>query len=150
MSYRRILAALDGSRHAEAVLSSAVEQARLNEAELLLATAVPHYGDGAPILVADIGGQAQRDREALQVEAREAGKALLAKAQARATEAGLDPRSLLLEGEAADVLCRCAAEHEVELLVIGSRGLSTVKELLLGSVSHKVAQLAPCPVLIVK
>lgn len=137
MSYRRILAALDGSRHAEAVLSSAVEQARLNEAELLLATAVPHYGDGAPILVADIGGQAQRDREALQVEAREAGKALLARAQARATEA-------------ADVLCRCAAEHEVELLVIGSRGLSTVKELLLGSVSHKVAQLAPCPVLIVK
>ena len=40
MSYRRILVALDGSRHAEAVLATALEQARLNEAELLLATAV--------------------------------------------------------------------------------------------------------------
>lgn len=150
MSYRRILAALDGSRHAEAVLATAIEQARLHGAELLLATAVPHYGDGAPILVADIGGQAHQAREALQVEAREAGKALLARAQARVKDAGLAPRSLLLEGEAAAALCRCAGEHEAELLVIGSRGLSTVKELLLGSVSHKVAQLAPCPVLIVK
>jgi hypothetical protein len=37
-----------------------------------------------------------------------------------------------------------------DLLVVGSRGLTGVKAAALGSVSQAVAQLAPCPVLIVK
>jgi nucleotide-binding universal stress UspA family protein len=43
-----------------------------------------------------------------------------------------------------------AKEHDIQLVVMGSRGLGPIKEMMLGSVSHKVAQLAPCPVMIVK
>jgi nucleotide-binding universal stress UspA family protein len=48
------------------------------------------------------------------------------------------------------------AQHLVErvpapdLLVVGSRGLGAVRRLLLGTVSEKVLQHAPCPVVIVK
>ncbi|MDO9035218.1 MAG: universal stress protein [Methanoregula sp.] len=34
--------------------------------------------------------------------------------------------------------------------MIGSRGLGTLKGVLIGSVSQKISHLAPCPVLIVK
>ena len=40
--------------------------------------------------------------------------------------------------------------NKVDLIVMGTRGLSDIKGLLLGSVSHKLIQLAPCPTLTVK
>lgn len=42
------------------------------------------------------------------------------------------------------------AKKGYDLIVIGSRGLNPVAEILLGSVSSQVIQLAPCPVLVVK
>jgi nucleotide-binding universal stress UspA family protein len=43
-----------------------------------------------------------------------------------------------------------AARRNVDLVVIGTRGLSGIKHLLLGSIAERVVQKAPCPVLTVK
>ncbi len=43
-----------------------------------------------------------------------------------------------------------ADKHGSNLIVVGSRGLSGIKELMLGSVSHKISQYSKCPVLIVR
>ena len=51
-------------------------------------------------------------------------------------------------GDPARALLERAAD--ADLLVVGSRGLGAVRRLLLGTVSEKVLQHAPCPVLIVK
>jgi nucleotide-binding universal stress UspA family protein len=53
-------------------------------------------------------------------------------------------------GNPADVIVAVAAAHDADLVVVGARGLGGVTRLLLGSVSEKVLQYAPCPVLIVK
>ena len=45
---------------------------------------------------------------------------------------------------------RVAKEHGVDLIVIGTHGLSGLKHLLLGSIAERVVQKAPCPVLTVK
>jgi nucleotide-binding universal stress UspA family protein len=56
----------------------------------------------------------------------------------------------LLEGRPADKIVETAKDGRFDLIVIGSRGLGGIKEFLLGSVSDRVADEAPCPVLIIK
>ena len=53
-------------------------------------------------------------------------------------------------GEPAEEIVDYARLEEVDLIVMGSRGLSPIQELLLGSVSDKVLRTAPCPVLIAR
>ncbi|MDM5317050.1 universal stress protein [Fictibacillus sp. b24] len=55
-----------------------------------------------------------------------------------------------IEGHPGNVLTHYASLNGIDLIVIGSRGLSGVKELFLGSVSHYVVQKAECPVLVIK
>ena len=56
----------------------------------------------------------------------------------------------ILRGDPGNTLVKYADENEIELIVIGNRGLSKLQEMVMGSVSHKVIQKANCPVLIVK
>ncbi|WFN36702.1 universal stress protein [Methanomicrobium antiquum] len=53
-------------------------------------------------------------------------------------------------GEPASEICGIAEKENADLLIIGSRGLGTIKGAVIGSVSHKVAHQAKCPVMIVK
>ncbi|MHB8171024.1 MAG: universal stress protein [Thermincolia bacterium] len=63
---------------------------------------------------------------------------------------GLEVDSLIQLGNPVDVICCLIEEKGYDLVIIGSRGLSEIKGLLLGSISHRVSHLAKCPVLIVK
>ena len=58
--------------------------------------------------------------------------------------------TLLGEGHTVEEILKTAKEGEFDLIVMGARGLSTIKEIFLGSVSHGVTRHAPCPVLVVK
>ncbi len=56
----------------------------------------------------------------------------------------------IVRGEPGPTIVKFANEHQYDLVVVGSRGLNMMQEMVLGSVSHKVAKRAKCPVLIVK
>lgn len=58
--------------------------------------------------------------------------------------------TLVTIGVPAEEICRIAEEEQVGMIIMGSRGENPVESLLLGSTSHKVLQLAPCPVLLVR
>ena len=53
-------------------------------------------------------------------------------------------------GHTAEVVCNYAEENKVDLIVIGSRGMSGFRRLLLGSVSSQVVHHAPCAVTVVR
>ncbi|MCF6410334.1 universal stress protein [Pseudalkalibacillus salsuginis] len=56
----------------------------------------------------------------------------------------------VLRGEPGPSIVKYSNENMFDLVVIGSRGLNTFQEMVLGSVSHKVAKRVQCPVMIVK
>lgn len=59
-------------------------------------------------------------------------------------------RTVLTQGPVAERIVKEATRRRVDLVIVGSRGLSDIREFLLGSVSRKVVALAACPVLVVK
>ena len=68
----------------------------------------------------------------------------------RLADQGIVAEKDVLEGPAADALLSVAKVRNVELIVVGSRGLNPVQELLLGSTSEKVVRHAHVPVLIAR
>lgn len=56
----------------------------------------------------------------------------------------------IAEGDAAHQIVQHAKDEQADLIVMGTRGLGEIKGLLIGSVTHKVTQLAECPCLTVK
>ena len=48
------------------------------------------------------------------------------------------------------VICQYAEEKDIDLIIIGSRGLTNMQRIILGSVSNYVVQNAKCPVLVIK
>jgi len=78
------------------------------------------------------------------------GERLLANARQECEEAGAKRVQTVKEaGDPARAIVRVAAERGADLVVLGTRGLSDLKGMLLGSVSHRVIQLAKCPCLTV-
>ena len=75
----------------------------------------------------------------------------LEKAQDILNEKGLLYTTKVLTGsDVAETICKYAKQRSFSQIVLGTRGLGNLRGIVMGSVSHKVLQLAPCPVTFVK
>ncbi len=83
-------------------------------------------------------------------ELEEDGKAILAKGEETVKAKGIPVETRLKQGVPAEELLRATVDEKVDLIVLGSRGLSQVRAFFLGSVSDKVSHHAKCPALIVR
>ena len=52
--------------------------------------------------------------------------------------------------EKADKILRVAETYNVDLIIMGTRGMGDMRSLILGSQSHKVVSAASCPVMLVR
>jgi nucleotide-binding universal stress UspA family protein len=141
-----IVVGIDGSEGSAAALRWAGAEARLRGAQLEVVSCwdVPPMMYDAPGQVMPIDVNPETFESA--------GERVLDAAleRARPELEGLTVTRTLRGGRAEDVLVAAAVEADAELLVVGSRGHGGLTGLLLGSVSHHVAQHAPCPVVIVR
>lgn len=145
--FKKILCAYDGSDHAKKALESAKLISKESNGDLHILHTIkfepmPHniYGElGVSVAQSDFMDLAKKHGEQTLNEAIDSVK-----------KDGLKVHGLLFYGDPATTILEFATENNVDLIVMGSRGLSTFKELFLGSVSHKITQSAKCSVLIVK
>lgn len=140
---RSILVPIDFSPNARTVLDWAAHFAEEHECPLVLLHAYHLPVDFQQLegayLPADFWTQVKNDAAAnLEKHAQEL--------RAR----GLRVETVLREGYPASVIEEEARERGVDLIVIGTRGHTGLKHLLLGSVAERVVQKAPCAVLTVK
>lgn len=63
---------------------------------------------------------------------------------------GIKVNKIVEEGDPAQVIAKIAKSINADQIVMGTRGLSDLKGMLMGSVSRKVVHLAHCPVVLVK
>lgn len=78
-----------------------------------------------------------------------AGEVVLERA-ASMVPSGIEKESFSETGSPAVVILDFAKSNDMDLIIMGSRGLGVVKGVLLGSVSQYVVEQSECPVLVVK
>lgn len=138
--YKKILLAYDGSEHSKRAGDNAVYIAKCSsESKLEIVYVVDANKAKHDVL---------SNWNSLSIE--EKRKELLTGVTKKATDEGVDYSIKILQGEAGPSIIKYANENDFDLVIIGSRGLDGIQEFVLGSVSHKVAKRANCPVLIVK
>jgi nucleotide-binding universal stress UspA family protein len=90
-------------------------------------------------------------REAGKSESLIVGEAGLEIAEFLAEKQGVKVKTMVVRGQqAATTIVDIAAREQVDMIVIGSKGLTGLDKILIGSVADKVARGASCPVLIVR
>ncbi len=87
-------------------------------------------------------------REELEQRAVDAARQFLASQQAKFAAAGMPVTTLLKEGHAREVICELADSGEFDLLVIGRKPDTDLRNLLFGQVANHVIHTVKCPVLI--
>jgi len=135
MKFDRILVAVDGSENSVAAVTWAADLASSTGAEV--------------IAVHALGLLERIDRELEPSEPHRDEIRQRFETEWCAPLDGVRNRRLLRDGSAVPVLLGVADEEDVDLIVLGSRGLGGYPELLLGSTSTQVAQHSHRPVTIV-
>ncbi len=137
--YKAIIWSTDGSQNAERALPHVKELARAEGATITIVHVVERIEGGGAV-----GLPRRADEPELQAQ--------LQKLTAELSEEGFNV-SLIIRGDVgarpAHEVLEAARETGADLIVVGSRGLSAIGGLLLGSVAQRLLHLAPCPVLVV-
>ncbi len=139
--FEKILLAVDGSEHSIRAAKEAGDLARAMNSQILRIIVV---FDRIPSSLGEPNMQHLIDAHMQE------SNAILEKAQEAIGKIPGEIHTELIAGSPAEVIINVAKTRGSTVIVMGSRGMSTIAELVLGSTSHKVTSHAPCPVLIVR
>lgn len=146
MKVKTILVPTDFSAHAEKALSTAAELAKLFGGAKV--SVLHAYHVDVPMVSPMAGGYAlpQGFYEELRAQATARVDELVEKLAAE----GIDASGVALQTPAALAIVEQAEKLPADLIVMGTRGNTGLKHVLLGSVAERIVRTAPCPVLTVK
>ncbi|MGD9609197.1 MAG: universal stress protein [Desulfovibrionaceae bacterium] len=137
---KKCLVCLDGSKTSLRALARALDEAGRG-ADVLAVTAVE-----ALAFFDCTGTDCQQTFTAIMREP----KKILAEAEELARQRGLTIRTRIEPGRPAETIARIARQEQCDEIILGSRGKDEVQNLLLGSVSTRLVQIAPCTVVVVR
>lgn len=138
--FEKILVPLDGSEHSIRALKNAIQIAKKFDGSITLI----HVYTVSPFAITPT--QVYRYVQAI----RELGNSILEEGKNLVKAERVQVETLLEEGHTIEKILETVTKEKFNLVVLGSRGLSMLKGILMGSVSEGVTKKAPCPVLVVK
>ncbi|WP_163880905.1 universal stress protein [Paenibacillus favisporus] len=140
--FDKMMVAIDQAEITNKLLDATVEIAQNKQTQVTLVHVSQEYVSNGMTYVPE------NFLEEILNEMEKAGLEQLQQAKSKLKSAGINPETVHLKGDPAHEILNYARDTEQQLIIIGSRGLRGIKEMMLGSVSHKVSQLSHCPVLI--
>ena len=143
-AYRRIMVGVDGSADAATALGHALRIAQAFDSELYVVHILDATAPDAFEL--DDTGAERRPYEERKADAEEILDAQIGRIP---DVSKLKLHARLEEGEPSERLLALSGELDVDLLVLGAKGLSGFKRFMLGSVSYAVTRQATRPVLVI-
>jgi nucleotide-binding universal stress UspA family protein len=140
MSSNKILVAIDGSEHSYLIVDKAIEHAKLFSVSIILVFCHRRF----PTIM----GHPYRDEEISNIIS-ESEKVITPFLQ-HIRNAGIAVEERIMEEPAGAAITEIARIEKCELIVMGSRGLTNLAGLIIGSVTNRVLHTAPCSVLVVR
>lgn len=150
--YGKILVPYDGSKYSKKALSEAIDIAKEFGAELHVINVIDISTDvPSSVLQGTINKKIKKlSREILEPHKAKVNTLLQEKVKMCKRE-GVNIFCEVMMGKPADSILKFAKDHHIELIMIGSRGLTKLKKLMaIGSISRKVSEEAKCPVMIIR
>ncbi len=135
--FNKILFPLDRSREAQEAIAVAIDLVQKYQSKLILLSVVETPDLDAEVLEDPV------------MQSPEAIDRLLHSVQELFAQQGIAADIMQREGKPAFTICDVADELNVNLIVMGSRGIGVDLEHVAESVASRTISLAPCPVLIV-
>lgn len=142
MTFNKILVPMDGSKHSRKALEEALYLARLCGAQIGLLHVVDLNQQISEFEQVSTGGY-------IPGELKEQGYQFLAEIMEDIPE-GTKIKAIVDVGSPKKIVIAVCENGGYDLIAMGSRGLSPIKQIIMGSVSQYVVQNAPCSVLIVR
>ncbi|MGM0984893.1 MAG: universal stress protein [Pseudomonadota bacterium] len=148
--YQSILVPLDGSSHAEHALKVAAQLARGTSATLHLMTVAEFPPDNIGLFTGGVAEPyTEEEREKLAKGMKEEAQKAIDQARKEVDLLDIEVREVVRQGRPAELIVDQAKELGADVIVMGSRGVSDVRGMVFGSVSHKVSHTADCTVITV-
>lgn len=143
----RILVATDGSEYAKKGLKYALSLASMKNGDIILLHVVNYVPESTPSIWTSPKVEA-RDKKYVEELYKEAENLLTEEMKAIPEDISVIP--LIEFGDPSDKILEVAERVNADLIVIGVRGKSGWKKIILGSVSDKVLDKAKIPVLVIR
>ena len=150
----KMLVCVDGSKHSQKALNQAIEMATgcgINEVSLIH---VDEAHDSSEFLTSEeiIYPTEENIKRVQKINKKRLAnrKKMMEEASAKFKEHGIDVDTVIEKGHPSDIITKTANEGNYDMVIMGSRGLSGLKKIFLGSVSNAVIQETKASVLVVK
>ena len=145
--FAKIVVAFDGSKDSVEAIKLAGLLASAYGSEVI----VVHVFSFPTIGFSAASGVPIPDYRELESAKQEAARAVLTKGVQLASDEGLKAKGELIQAPSVvEAIVKFATDEKAGLIVVGTRGMTGFKKLILGSVSSGLVNHAPCPVLIAR
>ncbi|HEX9612761.1 MAG TPA: universal stress protein [Candidatus Bathyarchaeia archaeon] len=155
--FKKILVALDGSESSQRAAHAAVELGEKLKADLIVLHAISpptsyYHSTIASPTGMSLPAPSQHEIDAYYAYARKVALGIVGETESKAKKQGVHVKTEIPEAVSSvvETIINHAVKENVDLIVVGTRGLGGFKKMLLGSVSSGIVSHAHCPVLVVR